>query len=67
MQARLLELDFEVHEEEFGYWRKFETAAPQRQTMKPRPNHSLNRSTNSRPRGSAGALSPPRGRLLPPG
>jgi uncharacterized protein (DUF2164 family) len=24
MQARLAELDFEVHEEEFSYWRKFD-------------------------------------------
>jgi uncharacterized protein (DUF2164 family) len=24
MQARVSELDFEVHEEEFGYWRKYE-------------------------------------------
>lgn len=26
LQARVSELDFEVHEEEFGYWRKFEKA-----------------------------------------
>ena len=24
LQARVSELDFEVHEEEFGYWRKFD-------------------------------------------
>ena len=24
MQARVSELDFEVHEEEFGYWRKYD-------------------------------------------
>jgi uncharacterized protein (DUF2164 family) len=24
MQARISEIDFEVHEEEFSYWRKFE-------------------------------------------
>jgi hypothetical protein len=24
MQARVADLDFEVHEEEFGYWRKHE-------------------------------------------
>ncbi|MDE2372027.1 MAG: DUF2164 domain-containing protein [Burkholderiales bacterium] len=24
MQARLAELDFEVHEDEFGYWQRFE-------------------------------------------
>ena len=24
LQARVNELDFEVHEEEFGYWRKFD-------------------------------------------
>lgn len=24
MQARVADLDFEVHEEEFGYWRKYE-------------------------------------------
>ena len=24
IQARVAELDFEVHEDEFGYWRKFE-------------------------------------------
>ena len=27
IQARAAELDFEVHEEEFGYWRKFDQAA----------------------------------------
>ena len=26
LQARVAELDFEVHEEEFSYWRKFEKA-----------------------------------------
>ena len=26
IQARVSELDFEVHEEEFSYWRKFEKA-----------------------------------------
>ena len=26
LQARVAELDFEVHEEEFGYWRKFDKA-----------------------------------------
>jgi uncharacterized protein (DUF2164 family) len=31
MQARVSDLDFEVHEEEFAYWRKFEKAG------KPRP------------------------------
>ena len=30
LQARLAELDIEVHEEEFGYWRKFEQAARKR-------------------------------------
>jgi uncharacterized protein (DUF2164 family) len=24
MQARITEIDFKVHEQEFGYWRKFE-------------------------------------------
>jgi uncharacterized protein (DUF2164 family) len=24
LQARVAELDFEVHEQEFGYWRKYE-------------------------------------------
>ena len=24
LQARLAELDYEVHEDEFGYWRKFD-------------------------------------------
>jgi len=24
MQARVADLDFEVHEEEFGYWRKYQ-------------------------------------------
>jgi uncharacterized protein (DUF2164 family) len=24
LQARVAELDFEIHEEEFGYWRKFD-------------------------------------------
>ena len=24
LQARVAELDFEVHEEEFGYWRKYD-------------------------------------------
>jgi uncharacterized protein (DUF2164 family) len=24
LQARVAELDFEVHEDEFGYWRKFD-------------------------------------------
>jgi uncharacterized protein (DUF2164 family) len=27
IQARVAELDFEVHEAEFGYWKKFEKAA----------------------------------------
>jgi uncharacterized protein (DUF2164 family) len=27
IQARVSELDFEVHEEEFSYWRKYERAA----------------------------------------
>jgi len=26
LHARVAELDFEVHEEEFGYWRKFDKA-----------------------------------------
>lgn len=26
MQARVSDLDFEVHEEEFGYWRKYDKA-----------------------------------------
>lgn len=26
LQARVAELDFEVHEDEFGYWRKFDKA-----------------------------------------
>ncbi len=26
MQARVAELDFEVHEEEFAYWRKYDKA-----------------------------------------
>ena len=26
LQARVTELDIEVHEEEFGYWRKFDRA-----------------------------------------
>jgi len=26
LQARVAELDFEVHEEEFGYWRKYDKA-----------------------------------------
>jgi len=29
MQARVMELDIEVHEEEFQYWRKFERAGKQ--------------------------------------
>jgi hypothetical protein len=24
LQARVAELDYEVHEDEFGYWRKFD-------------------------------------------
>ena len=31
LQARLAELDYEVHEDEFGYWRKFD------KQRKPRP------------------------------
>lgn len=31
LQARLAELDYEVHEDEFGYWRKFD------KQHKPRP------------------------------
>lgn len=27
LQARVSELDFEVHEEEFSYWRKYDKAA----------------------------------------
>ena len=27
LQARIADLDIEVHEEEFGYWRKFDAAA----------------------------------------
>lgn len=27
LQQRVAELDLEVHEDEFGYWRKFEAAA----------------------------------------
>jgi uncharacterized protein (DUF2164 family) len=27
MQVRVTELDFEVHEDEFAYWRKYETQA----------------------------------------
>lgn len=27
MQARVSELDFEVHEDEFSYWRKYDKAA----------------------------------------
>jgi uncharacterized protein (DUF2164 family) len=30
IQARVLELDFEVHEEEFSYWRKYERAPKSR-------------------------------------
>jgi uncharacterized protein (DUF2164 family) len=30
IQARAAELDFEVHEEEFSYWRKFDKAAKPR-------------------------------------
>lgn len=30
MQERLAELDIEVHEDEFGYWRKLEAAAKKR-------------------------------------
>ncbi|MEO5732376.1 MAG: DUF2164 domain-containing protein [Rubrivivax sp.] len=30
MQARVTELDFEVHEAEFTYWRKFDKAAPRK-------------------------------------
>lgn len=26
LQARVADLDFEVHEEEFGYWRKYDKA-----------------------------------------
>lgn len=26
LQARVAELDYEVHEDEFGYWRKYEAA-----------------------------------------
>jgi hypothetical protein len=27
LQARVAELDFEVHEEEFGYWRKHDKSS----------------------------------------
>lgn len=30
LQARVMELDIEVHEDEFGYWRKFERGAKAR-------------------------------------
>lgn len=30
MQARVAELDIEVHEDEFGYWRKYDQAARKR-------------------------------------
>ena len=30
MQARVSELDFEVHEEEFSYWRKYDKATKTR-------------------------------------
>lgn len=30
LQARLADLDFEVHEVEFGYWQKFDRQAPPR-------------------------------------
>lgn len=30
MQARVLELDIEVHEDEFGYWRKVDAAVKRR-------------------------------------
>jgi uncharacterized protein (DUF2164 family) len=28
MQERIAELDIELHEDEFGYWRKFDAAKP---------------------------------------
>lgn len=28
LQARVADLDFEVHEDEFGYWRKFDKRRP---------------------------------------
>ena len=30
LQARVMELDIEVHEDEFGYWRKFERGSKAR-------------------------------------
>lgn len=30
MQARMAELDIEVHEDEFGYWRKYDQATRKR-------------------------------------
>ena len=30
LQARVAEVDFEVHEDEFGYWKKFERAKGKR-------------------------------------
>tara|TARA_B100001105_G_C22242986_1_gene379093 strand:+ start:50 stop:253 length:204 start_codon:yes stop_codon:yes gene_type:complete len=30
MQARVAELDIEVHEDEFGYWRKYDQATRKR-------------------------------------
>jgi len=30
LQARIAELDFEVHEDEFGYWKKYDAARKRR-------------------------------------
>jgi uncharacterized protein (DUF2164 family) len=35
LQARVSELDFEVHEDEFGYWRKYDRPAKPRKTPGP--------------------------------
>ena len=37
IQARAAELDFEVHEDEFGYWRKFDQSVRSEPEPKPKP------------------------------
>lgn len=37
IQARAAELDFEVHADEFGYWRKFDQAARPKPKTEPKP------------------------------
>ncbi len=37
LQARVAELDFEVHEEEFGYWRKYDKRDKPKKTKPQEP------------------------------